>query len=184
MIRVAGWSGADGRWRVVAIPARLQSCGPDLAPARLVVERWPAPPALAGHKVLRRRQWDLARESALAQGADDALLVDATGRVMETSVANVWVRRHDTLLTPPAPAACLPGVMRRWVLEAAARLDVRATECDVRVDDVAAARRTLLAAGATPVGEITVTPDGDELAMLRDPWGFAVQLARRGTPMA
>jgi len=51
------------------------------------------------------------------------------------------------------------------------------------VDDVAAVRRALLAAGATSVGEITVTPDGDELAMLRDPWGFAIQLARRGTPM-
>jgi glyoxylase I family protein len=50
-------------------------------------------------------------------------------------------------------------------------------------DDIAATRARLLAAGATPVGDITTSPAGDELAMLRDPWGFAVQLVRRADPM-
>lgn len=50
-------------------------------------------------------------------------------------------------------------------------------------DDVAAERRRLLAAGATAVGDITVSAAGDELAMLRDPWGFPVQLVRRAQPM-
>lgn len=49
--------------------------------------------------------------------------------------------------------------------------------------DVEADRARLLAAGATPVGEIQQTEAGDALAMLRDPWGFAIQLARRATPM-
>jgi glyoxylase I family protein len=49
--------------------------------------------------------------------------------------------------------------------------------------DVAGTRRRLIAAGATAVGEITVSPAGDELAMLRDPWGFAVQLVKRAAPM-
>jgi len=51
------------------------------------------------------------------------------------------------------------------------------------VDDVKAERQRLLAAGATAVDEVTVMPNGDELAMLRDPWGFAIQLVRRGEPM-
>ena len=46
-------------------------------------------------------------------------------------------------------------------------------------DDVSGTRARLIAAGATPVGEITVSPTGDEFAMLRDPWGLAVQLVRR-----
>src|SRR5436309_3214435 len=36
----------------------------------------------------------------------------------------------------------------------------------------------LLAAGATRVGELAVTPAGDELAFLRDPWGLTIQLVR------
>lgn len=49
--------------------------------------------------------------------------------------------------------------------------------------DVAATRERLIAAGATPVGEVTVTPAGDRFAMLRDPWGLALQLAGRVLPL-
>jgi glyoxylase I family protein len=49
--------------------------------------------------------------------------------------------------------------------------------------DIQADHARLLAAGATPAGEINTTPAGDQLAMLRDPWGFAIQLARRNQPM-
>jgi glyoxylase I family protein len=50
-------------------------------------------------------------------------------------------------------------------------------------DDVEAERERLLAAGARAVGEIVVTPSGDRFAMLRDPWGLALQLACRATPL-
>ena len=49
--------------------------------------------------------------------------------------------------------------------------------------DVASTRDRLIAAGATPEGDVTVTPSGDTLAMLRDPWGLAIQLACRATPL-
>jgi uncharacterized glyoxalase superfamily protein PhnB len=51
------------------------------------------------------------------------------------------------------------------------------------VDDVKAMREKLIAAGATPAGEITITPSGDELAMLRDPWGVPIQFVKRSKPM-
>jgi uncharacterized glyoxalase superfamily protein PhnB len=51
------------------------------------------------------------------------------------------------------------------------------------VDDVAAIRQKVIAAGAKPVDEITTTPAGDQLAMLRDPWGLAIQFLRRADPM-
>jgi glyoxylase I family protein len=50
-------------------------------------------------------------------------------------------------------------------------------------DDLPGTRDRLLAAGATAEGEITVTPTGDRLAMLRDPWGLALQLAHRAKPL-
>ena len=45
-------------------------------------------------------------------------------------------------------------------------------------------RDRLVAAGATPVGEITENAAGDRFAMLRDPWGLALQLAERVRPLA
>ncbi|MCX5685370.1 MAG: VOC family protein [Planctomycetota bacterium] len=49
--------------------------------------------------------------------------------------------------------------------------------------DVEGDRARLLAAGATAEGDIVHGPTGDTLAMLRDPWGFPLQLARRASPM-
>jgi glyoxylase I family protein len=40
-------------------------------------------------------------------------------------------------------------------------------------------REKLIAAGATPVGDVWHREDGDVLAMLRDPWGLAVQVLSR-----
>ena len=50
-------------------------------------------------------------------------------------------------------------------------------------NDQAADVKRLVAAGATLIGEVVVAPNGDELAMLRDPWGFAIQLVKRVQPM-
>jgi glyoxylase I family protein len=52
-----------------------------------------------------------------------------------------------------------------------------------KTDDVAATRARLLAAGATPEGDVTTTPVGDRMAMLRDPWGLPLQLLTRRDPM-
>lgn len=50
--------------------------------------------------------------------------------------------------------------------------------------EIAATRDRLIAAGATPVGEIAENAAGDRFAMLRDPWGLALQLAARVRPLA
>jgi glyoxylase I family protein len=52
-----------------------------------------------------------------------------------------------------------------------------------QTDDVEGTRRRLIAAGATPEGDIQRTAGGDTLAMLRDPWGLPIQLAHRADPM-
>jgi glyoxylase I family protein len=64
-----------------------------------------------------------------------------------------------------------------------AALDPNLLHVALVTDDVAATRQRLLAAGATAVGEITTIASGDELAMLRDPWGLAIQLVRRSRPL-
>jgi glyoxylase I family protein len=49
--------------------------------------------------------------------------------------------------------------------------------------DLHAVRGRLLAAGATSAGDVVTTPAGDVLAMLRDPWGIALQLVKRAVPL-
>ena len=50
-------------------------------------------------------------------------------------------------------------------------------------EDAGADKERLLAAGASLYEEVHL-PDGTHLVMLRDPWGLAIQLCKRGTPFA
>ncbi|MCS6910664.1 MAG: hypothetical protein NZM11_08880, partial [Anaerolineales bacterium] len=51
------------------------------------------------------------------------------------------------------------------------------------VDDIAAERARLLAAGCTPFDEPTTNAAGDTLVFLRDPWGLALQLVKRAVAL-
>ncbi len=50
-------------------------------------------------------------------------------------------------------------------------------------DAVAETAERLVAAGATLVSGPAETPSGDLIAMLRDPWGLAIQFCDRAEPM-
>jgi glyoxylase I family protein len=51
------------------------------------------------------------------------------------------------------------------------------------VDDVQTAKDALIKAGAKLVDDVTKTPAGDFVLMLRDPWGQPIQFVKRATPM-
>lgn len=51
------------------------------------------------------------------------------------------------------------------------------------VDDVKTITKKLIAAGATVAVDMNVTPAGDELIILRDPWGVPIQFLKRAEPM-
>ena len=53
---------------------------------------------------------------------------------------------------------------------------------EVGAESIEATRDRLLAAGCTLYSDLGVTPAGDQLVMLRDPWGLAIQLAKRKMP--
>ena len=51
------------------------------------------------------------------------------------------------------------------------------------VEDLAAVRRQLIAAGATTFNDIAETSAGDVLTILRDPWSVPIQFLTRAKPM-
>ncbi len=58
----------------------------------------------------------LARIEAGRRGCDDAVLLNGAGRVAETTVANLFLRIGDTLVTSPIGEGALPGTMRARIL--------------------------------------------------------------------
>ena len=51
------------------------------------------------------------------------------------------------------------------------------------VDEIDPAKESLLAAGAIQALDLIVTGTGDQLLMLRDPWGLPIQLCHREPPL-
>lgn len=60
----------------------------------------------------------LAWEHARGRGAFEGLLVNERGNLVEGTRSNVMVRIGEDLVTPPQSDGCLPGTVRRRLLEA------------------------------------------------------------------
>ncbi|MCQ4082789.1 aminotransferase class IV [Streptomyces sp. RB6PN25] len=65
------------------------------------------------------------RAEAVAAGADEALLLDDQGRVLEGTTTSLLWWRGDVLCAPVLTPSILPGVTRRILLDEAARAGIR-----------------------------------------------------------
>lgn len=70
----------------------------------------------------------LARIEANHAGADEAILLNAAGRVAEGSADNVFIVRRGELATPPTIEGALAGVTRAAIIELAEQLGIRCVE--------------------------------------------------------
>jgi branched-chain amino acid aminotransferase len=95
----------------------------------------------------------LAKQEARQRGADEALLLNQSGRVAEAAVANVFALRGRTLLTPPALDGCLEGINRAAILELAPGLGLSAFERSLGRRDLLGADEVFLTgSGAGVIG--------------------------------
>lgn len=70
----------------------------------------------------------MAKEAALEAGAREALLVKENGEVSEGAVANVFMVKHNVLVTHPATNEILNGITRQVVLGLARELGIAIEE--------------------------------------------------------
>ncbi len=114
---------------------------------------------LAGLKSLCWQTNRLALLRAERAGAFEALLVNERGRLAEGARSNLLVALDDGIFTPPREDGCLPGTVRRRLLEAGA-----IAERSLLPEDLAQAREILLTnslIGVLPVGRL----DGREISV-------------------
>lgn len=80
--------------------------------------------AAAGAKLGNYLTAVLASRVMSAAGADEALIVDREGRVLEGATSNVFAVRAGELVTPPESLGILPGITRKVALRVAEELDL------------------------------------------------------------
>lgn len=112
---------------------------------------------LAGLKSLSYQANRLALRRAEAAGAFEALLLNERGRLAEGSRSNVVLALPDGLFTPPAEDGCLPGTVRRRLLEAGLLAERSLGPEDLRAADEVLLTNSLI--GVLPVTRL----DGREI---------------------
>jgi branched-chain amino acid aminotransferase len=99
----------------------------------------------------------LARIEANQAGADEAILLNASGRVAEGTADNVFVVRNRRLMTPPPVEGALAGITRETVLELAHMAGMEVAEMPLAPYDLYTADECFLTgtgAELIPVAEI------------------------------
>ena len=107
----------------------------------------------------------LAKQAAREQGAREAWLVDAAGRVTEGASSNAWiVSRDGTLITRSLDHHILAGVTRATLIDAARTLGLAVEERAFTVDEAYAAREAFVTSASQtvmPVVRIDGRPVGN-----------------------
>jgi aminodeoxychorismate lyase len=98
--------------------------------------RLPAGEKLAHFKTANKLAQVLARAEADAAGADEALLCNTEGFVIEGASSNLFWIEGDTVCTPPLASGVLAGVTRAVTLELCGQLGVPVSERQVTAADL------------------------------------------------
>jgi branched-subunit amino acid aminotransferase/4-amino-4-deoxychorismate lyase len=145
--------------RLVGVPRGLGH-DPEVWSAIRAPIRHEGPIVAGGHKLTNRLIHVLATDAARAAGADEALLFDRDGWLVEASRSNVvLVDAQGELLTPPLARGGVAGVAREVLME---RLPLRERDLGPAALREARALFAINAArGAKPIGKLDGEPVGD-----------------------
>ncbi len=125
------------RWKLIASSHRL-----------------PADEPLAQFKTCNKLPQILARAEADAAGADEALLLNTDGFVVEGASSNLFWIEGGAVCTPPLAAGILPGVTRAVVLEICEQFGLRTREANISVEKLGCTEGVFVSLSSFGVVEI------------------------------
>ena len=176
--------GVDGRLRITVTggadgsgPGLVVSVTPAALPhgdADVVTSPWPVNEhsPLVGAKTTSRFDYLLALDDARVRGADEAILINTRGMLVEGAGSNLFLVVAGRLSTPSLATGCLPGVTRDLVGE----LVEVAERDDLTVDDLRFAPEAFLTSttrGVHPIASV----DGEPIRSVPGPLTTAARTA-------
>jgi branched-chain amino acid aminotransferase len=99
---------------------------------------------LSGLKSINAQLYVLACIYKRDHGYDDVLLLNDEEMIAEATSSNVFIVRHNQLLTPALSQACVEGIMRAVVTELAGDTGISVTETKIAFADLEEADEILL----------------------------------------
>jgi len=122
--------------------------------AHIASFRLPAGELVAQFKTCNKLSQVLARAEAEAAGANEALLLNTDGWVVEAASSNLFWIERDTVCTPPLASGILAGVTREVVRELCLKLGLPYRESSVRPEELAKADAAFLSLSSHGIIEL------------------------------
>ncbi|PIE34243.1 MAG: branched chain amino acid aminotransferase [Ilumatobacter coccineus] len=123
----------------------------------------------------------LAKMEALRAGYDEALMLAPSGLVAECTGENVFVSRHNKLITPPQSAGALEGITQNTVMRIAADLGIEVVVDNLARADVYIADEMFVVGTAAEVSAVnsiddrTIPCPGDKTLAIATTYAKAVR---------
>jgi 4-amino-4-deoxychorismate lyase len=155
-------SGTERCTRVMSLHPPALTTAPQAATVRVCRTRLGMNPDLAGLKTLNRLESVLARGEWRDARVWEGLMRDVDGNLICGTMSNFFIRRGSFLLTPMLDRCGVAGVMRRWVLEQAGRLSLRALEGRLRWEELGAAEEVFMTNAVAGIVPVAVIQHGDD----------------------
>ncbi|WP_373948199.1 aminodeoxychorismate lyase [Vibrio pomeroyi] len=117
-------------------------------------------PLLAGHKHNNRLEQILMKDEMDQVNEVDGVVLDISGNVIETTMANLFWRKGDTICTPQLTQSGVAGVMRKQVLTALNQAELSVTISDYCLSQLMQADEVFMTnsiLGVAPVTRISET---------------------------
>ncbi|MDW8847520.1 aminodeoxychorismate lyase [Erwinia sp. MMLR14_017] len=127
---------------------RLRQTGARLA---LSTVRLGKNPLLAGIKHLNRLEQVLIRTELDQTAADEALVLDSDGSLVECCAANLFWRKGDQIFTPDLSQCGVNGIQRQKVIQQLHRLGMPVQEVSLPVETLAEAEEVFITNALMPV---------------------------------
>jgi 4-amino-4-deoxychorismate lyase len=135
-----------------AIPARVRLCATPLG----------LNPRLAGLKTLNRLESVLARAEWEDARIWEGLMRDVDENIVCGTMSNLFLRNGSTLITPVLDRCGVAGVMRRWVLQTAARLRLTSVERRISWKDLRDAEEMFMTNAVVGIRSVAAVQRGPE----------------------
>jgi branched-chain amino acid aminotransferase len=91
---------------------------------------------LSNIKTVSAIKYTQAAVYAQQMGWDDVLLLNQKGNVCEANASNIFICKHDEIITPPLSEYCLYGVMRQHLINIAQQNNVNIIEKPLSLKDI------------------------------------------------
>lgn len=139
-----------------AIPARVRLCA-----TRLGLN-----PALAGLKTLNRLESVMARAEWRDARIWEGLMQDEDENFVCGTMSNLFIKRGRSLMTPLLDRCGVAGVMRRWIMETAGQLRLRAIERRLRWRDLQEAEEVFMSNSLAGARSVSLLQKGTRILRL------------------